>query len=222
MDSPSTTSTAIYPHRDPPLTDAGHEATKKIKVPGIPDLIVISPMTRTIQTALNAFPSILGSTPFQAEVQIWPNLREAHGAICNQALSRAELSAKFPQFSFCECPEEWDHPPHTIDGATARAEVVRQRVKRLSTQYRNIVLVTHRGFIAFLVKGDRYDVCETRSYRFGVAEEAETDFFRVGINVDTEELQDLARRFLCRPRLMANPQREIYREFPKVQQHPLG
>ena len=51
-----------YPHFDPPLTDAGHEATKQIKISIVSDLIVISPMTRTIQIAMNAFPSI-GSAP---------------------------------------------------------------------------------------------------------------------------------------------------------------
>ncbi|KAI9640304.1 hypothetical protein NHQ30_011354 [Ciborinia camelliae] len=35
----------------------GHEATKQIEISAVADLIVISPMTRTIQTAMNAFPS---------------------------------------------------------------------------------------------------------------------------------------------------------------------
>ncbi|KAI9650963.1 hypothetical protein NHQ30_000999 [Ciborinia camelliae] len=82
-----------YPHRHPPLTDAGHEATKQIKISAVADLIVISPMTRTIQTAMNAFPSI-GSAPNGTEVQIWPDLREAHDAICNKGMSRVDISAK--------------------------------------------------------------------------------------------------------------------------------
>ena len=179
-----------YPYRDPPLTDAGFEAAKKIELPAIPDLIVISPMTRTIQTALKAFPSILGSVPFQAEVQIWPDLREAHDAICNKGVSRAEISAKFPQFSFAECPEEWDHPPYSIENATARAEAVRRRLKELSKQYANITVVAHRRFIAFLAKGDKFDVCETRSYRFSTDQEAEMEAVRMGVNADTKEMQD--------------------------------
>ena len=179
-----------YPHRDPPLTDAGLNAAKHIRVSAIPDLILISPMTRTIQTALNAFPSILSSTPIQAEVQIWPDLREAHDANCNKGVSRTEMLAKFPQFNFAECPEEWDHPPHSIEDATARAEVVRRRLKELSKQYANIGLVTHWGFIAFLVEGDRFDVCESRSYRFSTEQEAEVESLRMGVNVDTNEVQD--------------------------------
>lgn len=147
-------------------------------------------MTRTIQTAMNAFPSILGSTAFQPEVQMWPDLREAHDANCNKGISRAEISAKFPQFNFTDCPEEWDHPLHTIEGATARAEIVRQRLKELSKAYCNIALITHRGFIAFLVKGDRYNVCETRSYRFSIDKEAEVASLRMETNIDTKEPQD--------------------------------
>ncbi|KAI9655635.1 MAG: hypothetical protein M1831_004787 [Alyxoria varia] len=179
-----------YPHRDPALTEEGQALTKHIKIPTVPDLILISPMTRTIQTAMNVFPSMFDSALSNAEVQIWPDLREAHDANCNKGVSRAELLAKFSQFNFDECPEEWDHPPHTIDGATARAEAVRGRLKELSNKYSNIAIVTHRGFIAFLVKGDRYDVCETRSYRFSTYEEAGMESCRIGTNVDTTKLQD--------------------------------
>ena len=147
-------------------------------------------MTRTIQTAMNAFPSIIGSAPNEIEVQIWPDLREAHDAICNKGISRTDISAKFPHLNFSECPEDWDHPPHTMEAATIRAEKVRGRLKELSKVYSNIVLITHRGFIAFLVKGDRYDVCETRSYRFGTDEEREADSLRFGVNVDTKAQQD--------------------------------
>ena len=179
-----------YPYRDPPLTDAGAQGAKHIKLPSVPDLIVISPMTRTIQTAFNAFPSIFGSIPFQTEVQIWPDLREAHDAECNKGTSGKELLTKFPQFNFAECPEEWDHAPHSIESAAARAETVRGRLKELSKIYTNIVLITHRGFIAFLVKGTRFDVCETRPYRFGTSLEVEDESLRMGTNIDTMEPQD--------------------------------
>ena len=179
-----------YPHRDPPLTHAGYKAAKKIELSSLPDLIVISPMTRTIQTALYAFPSIFDSVPFQTEVQIWPDLREAHDAECNKGVSRAEMVTKFPQLSFAGCPDEWDYPPFGTEDAIARAEGVRRHLKELSKQYANIALITHRRFIAFLVKGDRFDVCETRSYRFGTDQEAEMEVLRMGVNADTNELQD--------------------------------
>ncbi|PNP56727.1 hypothetical protein THARTR1_03423 [Trichoderma harzianum] len=117
-------------------------------------------MTRTIQTARIIFDQYLNSSSTNVELQIWPDLRETHDeAICNKGLSRAEIATKFAQFDFSACHEEWDYPPHNFEGAVVRAETVRSRLKELSRSYKNIFLVTHRGFIAFLVKGERFDVC---------------------------------------------------------------
>lgn len=179
-----------YAHRDPPLTQTGENATKKIQLPLSPDLILISPMTRTIQTAMNIFPFLRAHAPFPIPVQIWPELREAHDAICNKGLSRAEMQAKYPQFDFSECNEEWDYAPHTIEGATERAERVRARLKGLSGRYENIAVVTHRGLIAFLVKGRRFNVCEARAYRFGTDDEVKNEMVRIGLNCDTLQEQD--------------------------------
>ncbi|KAM0800703.1 histidine phosphatase superfamily [Usnea florida] len=183
-----------YPYRDPPLTPAGFEGTKKIELPSTPDLILISPMTRTIQTALNAFPSLLllasSSVPSKPDVQIWPDLREAHDAECNKGVSRADMVRKFPQFSFEECEEEWVYPPFCTEDATKRAEGVRRRLKGLEGRYANVVIVTHRRFIAFLVKGGKFDVCERRSYRFRTEKEAGMEGLRMGVNADTNEVQD--------------------------------
>lgn len=148
-----------YPHRDPPLTEIGFQQASNLHLPAEPDLILVSPMTRTIQTALTAFGQLLNSSPAKAEFQVWPDLREANEAICNMGLTRAEMAANFTQFDFSACHEEWDYPPHSFEDATMRAERVRQRLKDLSRSYKNIILVTHRGFIAFLVKGERFDVC---------------------------------------------------------------
>jgi broad specificity phosphatase PhoE len=130
-----------------------------LNIESAPDLILVSPMTRTIQTALLAFGSTIGDSPAGVEVQIWPDLREAHGAICNKGVARADLAAKFPQFDYAECHDEWDYPDHTVKEAESRAERVRKRLKELPSSYKNVYLVTHRGFIAFLVRGSRFDVC---------------------------------------------------------------
>jgi broad specificity phosphatase PhoE len=179
-----------HPHRDPPLTEQGNNATKGIKLTTTPDLILISPMTRTLQTAMNVFPHLKGPEPSHIPVQIWPDLREGYDVECNKGLPRADIEAKFPQFDFSECHERWDYPEHTIEDATARAERVRSRLKGLSEQYKNIAVVTHRGFIAFLAKGRRFDVCERRSFRFATEKEAQDDGVRRGTNCDTLEDQD--------------------------------
>lgn len=148
-----------YPHRDPPLTEVGSQQASNVRPPAEPDLILVSPMTRTIQTALIVFGPLLNSSPAKVELQVWPDLRETHDAICNKGVSRADMAAKFAQLDFSACHEEWDYPPHSFEDAAVRAERVRRRLKDLSRSYKNIILITHRGFIAFLIKGERFDVC---------------------------------------------------------------
>jgi broad specificity phosphatase PhoE len=179
-----------YPDRDPPLTKAGNASTKRIDLTVRPDLILISPMTRTIETAMNIFPFLNEAGAFDIPTQIWPDLREANDAICNKGLSQMDLASKFPQFDFSECHEEWDYPEHSIPGATARAERVRKRLKELSATHNNIAVITHRGIKAFLVKGKRFGLAETRCYRFATEEEAQEEKIRRGVNTDTLEEQD--------------------------------
>lgn len=179
-----------YPHRDPPLTKAGNVSAKRVNLTVQPDLILISPMTRTIETAMNMFPFLTKTGPFRIPVQIWPDLREANDAVCNKGLSRKELASKFPQFDFSECNEEWNYPEHSIEAATERAERVRRRLKDLSATYSNIAVITHRGIKAFLVKGKRFGLAEVRRYRFATEEEAQNDDIRRGVNTDTLEEQD--------------------------------
>ena len=138
---------------------------------------------------MNMFP-FLSEAPFPVPVEIWPDLREAHDAECNKGLSRVELATKFSQFDFSLCSEEWDYEGHTIEGATVRAERVRKRLKELAERYENIFVITHRGFKAFLVKGKRFGLAETRRYRFATEEEVDGGEMRWGVNEDTLLEQD--------------------------------
>lgn len=121
-------------------------------------------MTRTIQTAIAVFGDKIMAPEATIEVQIWPELREGYDhAICNQGVAGSELMAKFPfpAWDFGTCHEEWDYDSHTFDGAQLRAEEVRRKLKVLidSGRYDHILLVSHRGFIAFLVQGERFATC---------------------------------------------------------------
>lgn len=116
------------------------------------------------------------------------------------------------------CLEQWGYEPHTIETATKRAECVRRDLKELTKLYKNTALVTHRGFVAFLVQGSRFDVCgtppssiqrrlfsilvnysslEIRSYRF--PEDGEVEGLRHSLNIDTQGLQDLSHCIGARP-----------------------
>jgi broad specificity phosphatase PhoE len=173
-----------YPHCDPPLTEVGIRATKELVVPTDPDLVIISPMARTIQTAMNMFPDLESGGSSAIPVQIWPDLREANDAVCNKGRSRKEMQTKFPRFDFSECHEEWDYPCHTIADATERAVRVRQRLRHLSTTFKNIAIVTHRGIVAYLVIGRRFSPAELRSYRFATDAEAQDEKVRHGLHCD--------------------------------------
>ncbi|KAI8933409.1 hypothetical protein NX059_010024 [Plenodomus lindquistii] len=191
-----------YPHPDAPLTKRGHGATKNIHIPFTPDLILISPMTRTIQTAINIFPWLHDSTSTTTTipVQIWPDLRETYDAPCNRGVSRSAMQSAFPQLDFSECHEQWDYPAGCIDDAIARAESVRVRMKSLSERYDNIAVITHRGFAEFLVKGKRFSLCERRAYRWATGEEARDQRVRMGPHCDWEsdELMDFGPTVLVR------------------------
>jgi broad specificity phosphatase PhoE len=90
------------------LTEQGYRAASAIELDLTPDLIVVSPMQRTIETAFAAFPHLLhGEKPVPMEV--WPDLREAHDAICNNGSPVVELKKLFPSLDFSECNLEWTY-----------------------------------------------------------------------------------------------------------------
>lgn len=144
---------------DPPLTATGFRQAHEVQPPAEADLVVVSPMTRTIQTALIVFDQLLNRGSASLKLEVWPDLREAHDAICNTGVGRATLAAQFDRLDFSDCPVEWNYPAYSPKDASDRAERVRHRLESLSQLYRNIYVVTHRGFIAFLVKGSKFHVC---------------------------------------------------------------
>ncbi|KAJ7073829.1 histidine phosphatase superfamily [Mycena amicta] len=171
-----------YPHRDPPLTEQGlaealRASSALSKDP--PELVICSPMMRTIHTALVAVPSLLPTGTASAggdfhsdpsalqpipKLEVWPDLREAHGAICNLGVSRAKLAAVFESqitLDLSLCSEEWDYEVHSKEEAKRRAERVRKALAQRTE--RDILLVTHRAFIKYLVETPRFENGEMRT-----------------------------------------------------------
>ncbi|KAH9882468.1 hypothetical protein J1614_000704 [Plenodomus biglobosus] len=193
-----------YPHPDPPLSPRGHGATKALHLPFTPSLILLSPMTRTIQTALALFPSLLlppspnSSLKPTPRVEIWPDLRETYPAPCNRGVARRTLQTAFPQLDLAECHEEWDYEGHSVAEAVGRAERVRARVKGLAGEGEHVLIVTHRGFAEYLVKGKRFGLGERRAYRFASAEEVGDEDVRMGIGCETGLEMDFGPTVLVR------------------------
>ncbi|THU77192.1 phosphoglycerate mutase-like protein [Dendrothele bispora CBS 962.96] len=150
-----------WPERDPPLTELGLEQARKVSLTFKPDLVICSPMTRTIQT-MYAVLSTLENSGIDIPKEIWPNLREAHDAICNKGVSRAIIAAAYPTLDFSRCNVEWDYEEHSDEAATLRAKEVLDEVRRRPEK--DILLVGHRAFLAYLVGDERFLNCELRTY----------------------------------------------------------
>jgi broad specificity phosphatase PhoE len=135
------------------LTEIGRKQAEALDFSFIPDVIVVSPMIRTLDTAYH----VLHGKP--SKILVWPDLREAHDAICNHGSLRINLISQYPLLDFSECSVKWDYEQHTTKNAQLRASRVRSRLERLSKDYKNILVVTHRGFIAHLVSGKRFFNC---------------------------------------------------------------
>ena len=95
-----------YPFPDPPLTKGGDQEASSITVDFRPDLIIVSPMRRTIETAITAFGTNVDANK-ALPIEVWPDLREAHDAICNHGSPVAVLQMEYPHLDFSECNAEW-------------------------------------------------------------------------------------------------------------------
>ncbi|KAF8810960.1 phosphoglycerate mutase-like protein, partial [Phlegmacium glaucopus] len=145
-----------YPKRDPPLTAHGFSEAATMVLPFKPDLIISSPMSRAIQTAQIAFCHILQG-PAAVPLTIWPDLREAHDAICNKGVPRSALIEIFPNLDFSLCMEEWDYEPHSDGTALEQAERVKAALWKCDEK--DIVIVSHQEFILYLVGGPQFTNC---------------------------------------------------------------
>lgn len=81
-------------------------------------------------------------------------------------MGRLALAARYPELDFSACKEEWDYDQHSVEGATARAEGVRMALKEMTVMecYEEVVVVTHRGFAAFMVQGPVFANCGTSRF----------------------------------------------------------
>jgi len=118
-------------------------------------------MTRTIQTALAAFGPILEG-PAAVPLVIWPDLREAHDAICNKGVSRSMLMESFPHLDFSLCSAEWDYEAHSDEAATQRAKKVKADLWECNAM--DILIISHRGFISYLVDGPVFSPCGVQRF----------------------------------------------------------
>ena len=142
--------------RDPKLTQLGQEQSKAIKLPKTPEIILISPLTRAIQTALYAFPDRESS--FELDINIQE--RAAGSKPCDTGREASELAKEFENLDknlFAQLPAEWYHPKMT---AEERAEHFKSCIRKRTETV--IAIVAHDGIFQIMFKKvlKNGEVCE--------------------------------------------------------------
>ncbi|KAG5664964.1 hypothetical protein KAF25_008698 [Fusarium avenaceum] len=140
---------------DPELTPLGEEQARSLcaKYPKLANvqLIVSSPLRRTLQTALMAFPSQLEGG---LQVLALPEMQEASNLICDTGRDLSEVKADFEQLpvNFDVVETGWhikeDKWAPVASSLLKRAQIARQWLSE--RQEAEIVVTTHGCFLHFL------------------------------------------------------------------------
>ena len=151
-------------HFDAPLSATGHgqvrEVRKTLATLPKPDLVICSPLTRAIETALGLF----GDTGVPIEVT--DIHRERLENSCDVGSSPADLAAAFPTLRFDHLDDPWWHrgdpdvrgvcvEPHSLF-----ADRVEQFARWLGAADRGVVMVVGHGAFFRLLTGRHFANCE--------------------------------------------------------------
>jgi broad specificity phosphatase PhoE len=162
-----------FNHRDPGLTEAGlaQAAALTKTFPSLSSIGVIlsSPLTRTIETTLAAFSTVLSKEEGAAKLILDPDLQERSDLPCDTGSDVAVLEAKFPGLDYRALGEGWHAKTgaYTADdeAVAARAEGVRKKLLRVAreleasgSERKDVVVVTHGVFMKFLTEDESIDL----------------------------------------------------------------
>lgn len=125
--------------RDPKLTPLGEHQAKQVQLPIKPDLIVISPLTRAVQTAALAFPSLYYLFHLNDNLQE----KEAGTLPCDTGREKEDLYMDFPYLDkmiFDSLQKNWYNPSNLVQ---QRVVVFKDWLKTRSEKV--IAIVAHDG-----------------------------------------------------------------------------
>ncbi|KAI0366245.1 phosphoglycerate mutase-like protein [Pilatotrama ljubarskyi] len=179
-----------YTIRDAPLTARGreqaaalNEATKDT-VQAVADLLVTSPLRRTLSTTLVGFPHLRQRLEAQGKpIIVLPQLQEVNDLPCDTGSDRAVLEAdpEFAGLDFSALTPDWNSKQGfyaaTEDAIRARARWVRQWLR--SRPERHIVVVSHGDCLRYITKGQNthepWANVEMREFTFAADESEDKD-----------------------------------------------
>ncbi|CAD6574539.1 MAG: hypothetical protein CYPHOPRED_005450 [Cyphobasidiales sp. Tagirdzhanova-0007] len=157
------------------------------------ELIVSSPLRRTIQTTLDGYPHAVARLGGKSKILLLPSAQECNALPCDTGSSRRELE-KDPEFDGLDMSlltDDWiskaGQYAATEVALQARARHLRRFLR--SRPEKKIVLVAHGDILRYVVKG-RYGVApwanaEVRMYKF--AEEEDDAAILVQIKTEAKE-----------------------------------
>lgn len=149
--------------RDAPLSAEGHRQVAAAAAEAATldvDLVLVSPLTRAVQTALGLFGTT--GTPIEAS----PLHAERLFSICDVGRTPAELAAEFPGVGFSHLDDVWWHnDPSAVDAIVYESEdAFRTRVERfkqeLAARPEARVAVVGHGLFFQEICGRHLDNCE--------------------------------------------------------------
>ncbi|GAP84528.1 putative phosphoglycerate mutase family protein [Rosellinia necatrix] len=165
--------------RDPKLTETGLSQCEKLASEvaklGPIEVVLCSPMKRTIQTALAGFPDYVRS---KKRIVLLPDLQESGKEPCDIGSTREELEREFGRarldYSFV-APGWTDKTPssrYAPQCVLKRARATRLFLRTVAQRHRDtdahIAVVTHGTYIGALTRtyGQLFGNTEMRSFRF--------------------------------------------------------
>jgi broad specificity phosphatase PhoE len=172
-----------FNHRDPGLTETGFTQAAALAntFPALSSIAVVlsSPLTRTIETTLAGFSTILSNEGFPngpskraegaTQLILDPDLQERSDLPCDTGSDVSILEAKFPGLDYSPLGEGWHAKTgaYTADdeAVAARAEGFRKKLLNLAkklgasgSEKNAVVVVTHGVFMKFLAEDESIDL----------------------------------------------------------------
>lgn len=142
---------------DAPLTAVGREQARSVVVGAAAEIVVASPLSRTIQTADLAFPNV-------QKRMIMEDFREINGMLLNaRRRTRTELEQRFPQWDLESIVEEDELWTTELEDTKDAGQRGYEGLKKLNDfAESSIALVGHGGVLKYLMEHERVSVKDAR------------------------------------------------------------